>query len=46
MGFGNTNICMDDEAINYLANMANGDARRALNALELSVLTTDRDQMV
>ena len=43
VGFGNTNICMDDEAINYLANMANGDARRALNAVELSVLTTDRD---
>jgi putative ATPase len=43
VGFGNTNIFMDDKAINYLANMANGDARRALNALELSVLTTDRD---
>ena len=44
VGFGNTNICMDKEAIKYLANMANGDARRALNALELSVLTTDRDE--
>ena len=43
VGFGNTNVCMDSEAIGYLANMANGDARRALNALELSVLTTDRD---
>ena len=43
-GFGNTNICMEKEAINYIANMANGDARRALNALELSVLTTDRDK--
>ena len=43
VGFGNTNICMEDEAIKYLASMANGDARRALNALELSVLTTDRD---
>jgi len=45
VGFGNTNICMDSEAISYLANMANGDARRALNALELSVLTTDRDEL-
>ncbi|MBZ9688734.1 replication-associated recombination protein A [Clostridium estertheticum] len=45
VGFGNTNICMDSEAIDYLANMANGDARRALNALELSVLTTDRDEL-
>ena len=26
--------------------MANGDARRALNALELSVLTTDRDALM
>ncbi|HEY8891575.1 MAG TPA: replication-associated recombination protein A [Clostridium sp.] len=43
-GFGNTNICMEREAINYIASMANGDARRALNALELSVLTTDRDK--
>jgi len=44
VGFGNTDICMESEAISYLANMANGDARRALNALELSVLTTDRDE--
>ncbi len=44
VGFGNTNICMESEAISYLADMANGDARRALNALELSVLTTDRDE--
>jgi len=44
VGFGNTNILMEDTAINYLASMANGDARRALNALELSVLTTDRDK--
>ena len=44
VGLGNINISMDKEAINYLANMANGDARSALNALELSVLTTDRDK--
>ncbi|WP_291633823.1 replication-associated recombination protein A [Clostridium sp.] len=43
VGFGNTDICMESDSISYLANMANGDARRALNALELSVLTTDRD---
>ncbi|MBW9170464.1 replication-associated recombination protein A [Clostridium estertheticum] len=42
-GFGNTNIFLKEEAKNYIASMANGDARRALNALELSVLTTDRD---
>ncbi|MGV8983557.1 replication-associated recombination protein A [Clostridium sp.] len=45
VGFGNTNICMDSVAISYLANMANGDARRALNALELSILTTDKDEL-
>ena len=45
VGFGSINICMDSVAIDYLANMANGDARRALNALELSVLTTDRDEL-
>ncbi|MBZ9625012.1 replication-associated recombination protein A [Clostridium sp. FP2] len=44
VGFGNANICMDSVAVDYLANMANGDARRALNALELSILTTDRDE--
>ncbi|MBU3199572.1 replication-associated recombination protein A [Clostridium estertheticum] len=41
-GFGSTNICLKEDALNYIASMANGDARRALNALELSVLTTDR----
>jgi len=45
VGFGNTTICMESVAINYLANMANGDARRALNALELAVLTSDRDDL-
>lgn len=33
----------DEEALDYLADMADGDARSALNALELAVLTTDRD---
>ncbi|MBU3189829.1 replication-associated recombination protein A [Clostridium bowmanii] len=45
VGFGNTNICMENDSISYLANMANGDARCALNALELSVLTTDKDEL-
>jgi putative ATPase len=44
VGLGNINISIDKESINYLAFMANGDARSALNALELSVLTTDRDE--
>lgn len=36
-GLGNVPIDISDEVIRYLANMANGDARTALNALELSV---------
>lgn len=44
VGFGNINISMEKEAISYLASVANGDARRALNALELAVLTTERDE--
>lgn len=36
-GYGSIKINIPKEAIGYLANMANGDARTALNALELSV---------
>ncbi|MCB5279948.1 MAG: replication-associated recombination protein A, partial [Candidatus Cloacimonetes bacterium] len=41
-GLGNMNINIDENAIEFLANMANGDARSALNAVELGALTTDR----
>ena len=34
---------IDDDAREFLADTANGDARAALNAIELAVLTTDRD---
>ena len=34
--------CIDDDAADFLADMANGDARAALNAVELGILTTDR----
>ncbi|OIJ07693.1 AAA family ATPase [Anaerobacillus arseniciselenatis] len=40
-GFGNYHISITDEALDHLVNMANGDARSALNALELAILTTD-----
>lgn len=33
-----------DEAADFLADIADGDARSALNAIELAVLTTDRSQ--
>ena len=43
-GFGSQNISVSDEAIKHWANLANGDARAALNALELAVLTTTPDK--
>ena len=41
-GLGNMNVDIDENAVEFLANMANGDARSALNAVELGALTTDR----
>ncbi len=35
-------VKMDDEAVQFLAQMSDGDARAALSALELAVLTTDK----
>ena len=42
-GLGHRQITLDPEALNHLVNIANGDARSALNALELAVLTTEPD---
>lgn len=42
-GLGNLSIDISEKAANLLADMAGGDARIALNALELAVLTTDMD---
>ncbi|MFH1867852.1 MAG: replication-associated recombination protein A [Candidatus Omnitrophota bacterium] len=39
-GLGNYKIKMDDKALNFLAKISDGDARRALNALEVGALTT------
>ena len=39
-GMGGYNIQIDDDAIDFIADMAGGDARSALNALELGALTT------
>lgn len=35
-GLGNEPILMEDETVNALANLANGDARNALNTLEIA----------
>ena len=39
-GFGNENIRVEDGALRYSAQVAGGDVRAALGALELAVLTT------
>ena len=41
-GMGAYNAAIDDDALEFLADVSNGDARAALTALELGVLTTDR----
>jgi len=43
-GFGTLNIKIDDDAFEHIAATANGDARSALNALELAALTTAPDE--
>ena len=40
-GLGAYHAEVSDEAIDFLSDMANGDARSALNAIELAVLTTE-----
>jgi len=41
-GMGNFKVKATDEALEFLADVSGGDARNALNALELGVLTTQR----
>ncbi len=43
-GMGSYNAVMDDEAVDFLSDICDGDARAALNAVELGVMTTDRDE--
>lgn len=39
-GMGNYKARIDEDALDFLADMAGGDARNALNAIELGILTT------
>ena len=39
-GYGLQDVKIDEAAMNHIVSVANGDARSALNALELAVLTT------
>lgn len=41
-GLGAYRVKLHEDALEFLADMANGDARAALNAIEIGVLTTER----
>ena len=43
-GYGTLNVTIDDDALAHLVDVANGDARAVLNALELAVETTGTGQ--
>lgn len=43
-GVGDQPVTMDEDAARFLAEIADGDARAALNAVELAVLTTEPDE--
>ncbi|MEW5960732.1 MAG: AAA family ATPase [Chloroflexota bacterium] len=43
-GYGRLKVNLADEALDHLVNVANGDARGVLNALELAVETTPPDE--
>ena len=42
-GFGKLPVVLEEEALHTISAIANGDCRNALNALELAVLTTERN---
>lgn len=42
-GLGNMQVVADDDALSHIAEKSDGDARRALTALELAALTTPED---
>ncbi len=43
-GFGSYKAVLTEDAKSFLADVAGGDARAALNAIELAVMTTERDE--
>ena len=42
-GFKGTKIIIDEEVLDYFAQNSSGDIRKALNALEMAVLTSDKE---
>ncbi len=43
-GMGVYNAEIDEDALEFLADISNGDARNALNAVELGIMTTERSE--
>lgn len=43
-GLGTYNAVIDDDALEFLADISSGDARNALTAIELGVLTTEKSE--
>lgn len=43
-GMGSYDAVIDEDALDFLSDMAGGDARSALNAVELGILTTPREK--
>lgn len=43
-GMGAYDAVIDEEALEFLSELAGGDARHALNAIELGVMTTERSE--
>lgn len=43
-GMGSYGAMIDEDALDFLADLSGGDARHALNALELGIMTTQRAQ--
>jgi putative ATPase len=43
-GMGSFDAVIDDDALDFLADLSGGDARHALNAIELGIMTTDRSE--
>ncbi len=43
-GMGSYHAIIDEDALEFLADICGGDARNALNAIELGVLTTERSE--
>ena len=44
VGMGSYNAVIEEDALEFLADISGGDARHALNAIELGVMTTERSE--